>query len=207
MTSTAEFWAEQNWHPGDRHRLYRAVAESVEAGEVLYPGSFVDLAPSFVWPSVTYVDTDRRANRFFVDRDGVAAIIADQPGAPHDPSFTFLHGDYQDDLGIPEGGSDLLLSLYAGPVSRHCTKYVRIGGVLLANPSHGDVAFASLDDRWVLIGVVRSRSGEYSVSAADLATYLVPKRDDPVTVERIERSGRGVAYTRSPFAYLFQRVA
>jgi hypothetical protein len=207
MTTTAEFWAAQNWHPGDRQRLYRAVADAAPANSVLYPGSYVDLAPSFVWPSVTYIDTDRRARRFFADRDGVGLIIAEQPGAPADPSVAFIHADYQRDLTIPEGGFDLLLSLYAGPVSRHCTRYLRMGGVMLANPSHGDVAFASLDDRYVLIGVVRSRSGDYSVSTADLGSYLVPKHDEPITVETVEQRGRGVAYTRSPFAYLFQRVA
>ena len=78
MTTTAEFWEAQNWHPGDRQRLYRAVADAAPADRVLYPGSYVDLAPSFVWPSVTYVDTDRRARRFFADGDGVRAIIAEQ---------------------------------------------------------------------------------------------------------------------------------
>jgi hypothetical protein len=208
MPTTREMWSEQDgWHPGDRRGLYGAVAGSVSATRVLYPGSFVDIAPSFVWPEVTYVDTDRRAARFFGDRDGVAEIIAVEEGAPPDPEFTFVHDDYMSSLPLADGAFDLLVSLYAGPVSRHCTRYLRVGGVLLVNPSHGDVALASLDDRYVLIAVVRSRSGSYSVSTGDLDSYLVPKRDEPVTVESIERSGRGVAYTRSPFAYLFQRVA
>jgi hypothetical protein len=117
------------------------------------------------------------------------------------------HADYMSDLLLAEESSDLLVSLYAGPVSRHCTRYLRVGGTLLANPSHGDVAFASLDDRYVLIGAVRARSGTYRVSTDRLSSYLVPKRDEPVTVEAIERTGRGVPYTTSAFAYLFQRVA
>ena len=43
------------------------MASFIDAERALYPGSYVDLAPSFVWPSVTYVDTDRRAAQFFAD--------------------------------------------------------------------------------------------------------------------------------------------
>ena len=58
---TRQMWEKQDQHRGDRHRLFTAVAEALDAGRVLYPGSYVDIAPSFVWPSVTYVDIDRRA--------------------------------------------------------------------------------------------------------------------------------------------------
>ena len=34
---------------------------SVIAARVLYAGSYVDIAPSFVFPTVTYVDRDARA--------------------------------------------------------------------------------------------------------------------------------------------------
>ncbi|MEZ5217710.1 MAG: hypothetical protein R2715_14270 [Ilumatobacteraceae bacterium] len=51
-------------------RLFAAVAGFVEASRVLYPGSFVDVTASFVFPAVTYVDVDRRTAKFFADREG-----------------------------------------------------------------------------------------------------------------------------------------
>lgn len=54
---------------------------------------------------------------------------------------------------------DLLISLYAGFVSEHCTCHLRNGGLLLVNSSHGDAAMASIDDRYRLVGVVSSRAG------------------------------------------------
>lgn len=204
--STAELWATQDRHTGDRARLFRAVADLAGPRTVLYPGSYVDLAPSFVWRSVTYVDVDRRARRFFDDVAGVREIVASQPDAPDDPEITFLHADYTEPLPLPADGFDLLVSLYGGPVSRHCTEHLAVGGLLLVNPSHGDAAFASLDDRYELAAVVQSWSGGYRTSEEDLGSQLVPKRSEPVTVERIEALGRGVAYTRSAFAYLFRRV-
>ena len=204
--STASLWAAQDRHPGDRRRLFRAVSAVVDATAVLYPGSFVDVSPSFVFPSVTYVDVDDRAARFFADREGVAEIIADHDGAPARPGVRFLHADYRDELGLDPESFDLLVSLYAGFVSAHCTRYLRIGGTLLVNPSHGDAALASIDPRYRLGGVVLSRSGGYRVSADDLGTYLVPKRPEQLTAEHLHRSGRGVAFTRPAFAYLFERI-
>jgi hypothetical protein len=42
------------------------------------------------------------------------------------------------------------------------------------------------------------------VSDRNLDAYLIAKRDIEVTADLIHESGRGIAYTKSPFAYLFQ---
>ena len=51
---------EHDRHEGDRWRLFRAVADFVAPRTVFYPGSYIDIAPSFVFDSVTYLDTDER---------------------------------------------------------------------------------------------------------------------------------------------------
>lgn len=205
--STTQLWAAQDRHQGDHWRLFRAVGAEVSARRVLYPGSFVDVAASFVFPSVTYVDVDRRAARFFADTDGVAEIVAAHPDGPGEPDVHFIAGDYTHELGMREEDFDLLISLYAGFVSEHCTRYLRVGGTLLVNPSHGDAAMASIDDRYRLAAVVVARDGDYRVSRHDLDTYLVPKSPIELTPALLHERRRGVAYTRSPFAYLFERVS
>ncbi len=206
-SSTARLWTEQDRHKGDRHRLFTAVGDAIQADTVLYPGSYVDVAASFVFPSVTYVDVDRRAERFFRDRQGVAEIIASSRADEGQADFSFIAADYRLDLGLEDESFDLLVSLYAGFISEHCTQYLRQGGYLLANPSHGDAAMASIDSRYRLVAVVQSRSGSYQVKDSGLDSYLVPKKPEPLTVERLHELGRGVAYTKSAFAYLFQRVS
>lgn len=204
--ATASLWDTQDQHRGDRWRLFQAVGEFVDAPRVLYPGCFVDIAPSFVFPSVTYVDSDRRTPGFFADADGLGEVISSHGGSPAAPDVQFIYGDYTSDLGLGSGSFDLLVSLYAGFVSEHCTRYLRSGGTLLVNPSHGDAAMASIDTRYRLAGVVTSRSGRYRVSDSGLETYLVPKSGNQPTVEELHSRRRGVAYTKSPFAYLFTRV-
>lgn len=205
---TRKLWDKQNALVGDREQLFRAVAETLPTPlRVLYPGSYVDVAPSFVWPSVTYVDSDRRAAQFFSDTGGVDELLVEHGVEPRTHEVRFVHGDYTEELGLADESFDLLISLYAGPISLHCTRYLRPAGRLLVNSSHGDAALASIDSRYRLSSVVPSRSGRYSVDDRDLDTYLVTKRDVDVTAELILEAGRGVAYTKSPFAYLFERTA
>jgi hypothetical protein len=206
--TTEKLWAKQDQHHGDRLRLFTAVAGHVEASRVLYPGSFVDVAASFVFPAVTYVDSDRRAARFFDDVEGVREIVSANQAGPGTRLVEFVAGDYRGELGLADGSFDLLVSLYAGFVSEHCSRYLRVGGHLLVNPSHGDAAMASIDERYRLTAVVESGGNDgYRIGTDDLDTYLVPKKPQPVTVERLHELGRGIGYTRSPFAYLFERVA
>lgn len=134
---------------------------------------------------------------------GVAEIIATHPAVPDGSRFRFIHADYSTDLGLADESFDLLVSLYAGFITECCTRYLRVGGALLVNPSHGDAAMASIDDRFELSGVVVTRAGDYRVSRNDPDSYLVPKADVTVTPEMLHERNRCVAYTRSPFAYLF----
>ncbi len=204
---TKQLWTQQDQHEGDRWRLFSAVADVVPAERVLYPGSFVDIAPSFVFSSVTYVDVDRRADRFFADHAGVREIVAAHAGAPTDPRIEFVRADFTTTLNLPEGGFDLLVSLYAGFVSEHCTRHLRIGGTLLVNPSHGDAAMASIDPRYRLTGVVTSRQGRYRIGRTGLTEHLQPKAPVTITKSYLHERRRGVSYTKPAFAYLFDRVA
>ena len=183
--------------------MFRSVVDFLGDTEVLYPGSFVDIAPSFVFDAVTYVDSDRRAARFFADTPGVDKIIGG-----HRPTATwrFLSADYQTELDIEDRSAGLLVSLYAGFVSEHCTRYLRPGGWLLVNSSHGDAAMASIDPRYSLVAVVNASSGEYTITDRDLDGYMIPKRPTEVSAELLHKTNRGIAYTKAPFAYLFQRA-
>jgi len=200
---TRKLWDKENQHAGDRLRLFTAVSHVIDVATALYPGSYVDVAASFAFRSVTYVDTDARAARFFSDITGVDEIIAQHGSDGEARSWEFISADYTADLGLPGHSFDLLISLYAGFVAEPCTRYLRPGGWLLVNPSHGDAAIAAIDPRYRLVGVVQSRTGDYSVSGRNLDSYLIPKRDIEVTADLIHESGRGIAYTKSPFAYLF----
>ncbi len=91
---TQKLWEKQDQHKGDRWRLFQVIHAAVPAQRVLYAGSYVDVAPSFVYADVTYADMDKRAAAFFADADGVKEIIAQHDG-PESAKFEFRHGDYR----------------------------------------------------------------------------------------------------------------
>jgi hypothetical protein len=171
-------------HPADRIRLFAAVAEEIGPAAVLYPGSYIDIAPSVLFDDVTYVDTDRRAARFFAQADAVTGLVqrtrAATPGAPRSTATIRFHrADYRSPLPIADGSAQLLVSLYAGFVSEHCARYLAPGGWLLANSSHGDVAMAALDPAYVLAAAITTGKGRYRVRTDHLDRYLSPKPSRP----------------------------
>ncbi len=197
-------WSQYRESIGDRSGLFAALAESRPVERALYPGSYVDLSPSTAFPSVTYVDTDARAARFFADTDLVRAELAGRtrPGAGSE--VRFLAADYAGPLDVPDGSMDLVISLFTGPMWEHARRYLRPGGWLLANTSHGDASLAALDPSLRLTAVAHHRGGRYRLVADRLEEYLVPRRPGAVDADRIRSSGRGIGYTRTAFAYLFQ---
>lgn len=91
-------------------------------------------------------------------------------------------------------------------MSEACTGYLRLGGSLLVNTSHGDVELARHDPRLSLAGVVIRRGDSYRVRTDGLDRCLVPEDPAVATLDRARVSQRGVAYTRRAAGYLFMRT-
>jgi hypothetical protein len=205
----AQQFEDYDQHDGDRERMFRAVADRWPGlTSVLYPGSYIDVSPSFVFADVTYVDVDRRAAAFFMDRPAVEALTATRRDAEAEPArWRFLQADFLEPLDVSDGAFDLLVSLYAGFVSPACARYLRRGGLLLVNNSHGDASMASLDPAFRLVAVMTRRDGRYRIIEDGLADFLTPRKPGvEVDAMELRRTNRGVRYRKDAAAYLFERV-
>lgn len=199
-----ETWATYRRSIGDRSGLFAALRRGWAPSRALYPGCFLDLSPSTAIPSVTYVDVDRRAARYFADEQAVAADLRGRtlPGAGVE--VRFVRADYTAALPLPLGAYDLLVSLYAGPFWESCRHHLAPGGLFLCNASHSEASLAALDPALRLIAVVHGRADDYRVVTDRLDRHLVPRRPADADPDLIRRRGRGIAYTASAFAYLFR---
>lgn len=205
MTRTqAPTWGAYRESIGDRSPMFAAIASTWAIEDALYPGSYLDLSPSTAIRSVTYVDNDKRAVRYFAAPELVEAELADRSTSAAIAGVRFVPGDYTGPLPIANGTFDLLISLYAGPVWDHCRRYLRPRGVLLANSSHGDASIAALDPDLELVAAVHHRDSQYRLDTRDPGQYLIPKNPAAADPDLIRASGRGIAYTRTAFAYLFR---
>ncbi len=174
---------------------------------MLYPGSYVDIAPSFFFPSVTYVDTDKRSAAFFADTEGVERLITRYKKFNGPFEVKFHHADYDQALPGRPKKFDLVISMYAGFVSSATKRYLKRGGWLLANDGHGDASLANLDPEFRLVATVQDHFGKrHRLDRNDLDTYLVAKTPADVTEAVLRRRRRGAAYTKFASGYVFERV-
>lgn len=197
-------WTSYQQSIGDRSGLFTAIASEWNPQRALYLGSYLDLSPSTAIPSVTYVDTDRRAQRYFDNRELVASELRGRTLDGAGVEVDFLQADFTAALPLADSSFDLLISLYTLPVTDSCLRYLKPRGLLLANTSHGDASLAALDPRLELVAAVLHKGDAYRLVSTGLDTFLIPKKPAAADPELIRSSGRGIAYTRSAFAYLFQ---
>lgn len=189
----------------ERLDLFEIIADKLDVQRALYPGSFVHITPSFVFPDVVYVDNDKQAKQFF-GKPEFFKFIAERKVYPQEARVAYHFADYRNGFDEPLETFDLLISQYAGLVGQHCRPYLKTGGFLLANNSHGDAGLAAIDDAYQLKAVFSVRNGKHQISETNLDEYFVPKSQIQITKEYLERLQKGIGYKKTAGVYLFQKV-
>lgn len=197
-----QYFIERNF---ERQDLFELISEKYQVQRALYPGSFVHISPSFVIPEVVYMDNDKTTKNFFRDED-VMGLILRRKIYPQTPKFEFHFADYRSGLNLKEESYDLLISQYAGFIGQYCKSYLKTGGLLLANNSHGDAGLAAIDDDYRLIAVFNLRDGKYKLSERNLGDYFIPKKDILPSRDYLMNLQKGIAYKKSADVYLFLKI-
>ena len=189
----------------ERLDLFEVIADRFNIQRTLYAGSFVHITPSFVFSDVIYVDNDKQAKQFF-GKPEVFKVIAERKIYPQEAKVTFHFADYRNGFDEPFETFDLLISQYAGFVGQHCKPYLKIGGLLVANNSHGDAGIAAIDDDYQLKAVFSVRNGKHRRSETNLNEYFIPKSQIQITRDYLEKLQKGIGYKKTAGVYLFQKV-
>lgn len=190
----------------ERLDLFLLLREKYGIKSAIYPGSFVHVTPSFVFSVTTYVEMDNRAKKFF-EHPELGEFVDSRKDYPENAKITYYAHDYQIEIDGEDERYDLLISQYAGFVSKHCKRFLKIGGILLVNNSHGDASMASIDNSFKFIGVVLKSGAKHRLSEKNLERYFVPKKAVDVTEEYLEQIQKGIGYKRTASSYVFRRVS
>eukprot|EP00121_Abeoforma_whisleri_P009728 Awhi_evm1s8952 len=196
----------------DRLPLFQLIAEKYNIQKALYGGSFVHVTPSFVIPEVVYNDTDKRAHAFFQSPQNYESLIEENRIYKRPSQVRFHFGSFSEELkGEKDESFDLLISQFAGFVTMGCKRYVKKGGYVLVNDSHGDAGVTHLDPDFRLVGVVHSLGEKkcsddfgYSLCEENLDDYFVaksPKERSQITKDYLVGLGKGVTYTKAATHY------
>lgn len=188
----------------ERLGLFRLLVETFGIESGLYPGSFVHITPSLVIPHMVYVDTDKRCEPFF-SSEKTRAFVDRNREYEKPASYTFHQADFSEGFEEKKDSFDILISLYAGFISKYCVKYLKKGGILLANNSHGDAPRAYLNRGFEFIGAIKRNGNRFGYSEDALDSYFIPRGRKPLDTETIEAEMKGLAYTRAAYAYVFRK--
>ncbi len=186
---------------GNRKSLYKAVTKAFTIKSAIYPGSHIDITPSLVIPKVTYIDNFKGAIKFFQSLETIEAYINDNKDYSEAHEISFLGEDYQNSLVIDQ--VDLIISQYAGFVGQATKAYLKIGGILLCNDSHGDATLAKFDEDYEFIGIINSNN---QIQNNDLEDYFKLPKDKPIDLNFVRQKMKGLKYKSTAQNYLFRKT-
>lgn len=186
---------------GNRKALYKKVAKKFGIKSALYPGSHIDIAPSLVIPKVIYVDNFKGAINFFKNIEEIKRFIEANKEYKELCEVIFLGQDYTKEMNIEP--VDLIISQYAGFVGQATKKYLKTGGILLCNDSHGDATLSRFDNDFEFIGVIGKNN---RIINTQLDDYFVLSRNRAVDLAKIKEKMKGPKYKLTAENYLFRKI-
>ena len=188
----------------------RLIKNKFEVKRVLYPGSWIHLTPSIVFPYVVYVDSFSKMKSMLGDSE-LLAYIGRNSEILDKPIIKFYQADYRKALPEEKESFDLLISLSSGFVSQSCKKYLKKRGLLFVNNEHYDAITAYVDSDFLPIGVF-THPGRLIEETQIVHEYFITKTNQQITEEmvreNITKSPSKAKYKlkkKAPF-YLFQKL-
>lgn len=118
--------------------------------------------------------------------------------------MAFLAADYTDSLSVVM--VDLVISQYAGLVGQATKKYLKKGGLLLCNDSHGDATIAKLDADFEFIGIITSSAGHTCVDLANLDQYFSLPKGRQVDLHTVRTKMKEPNYCVKAPNYVFKKI-
>jgi hypothetical protein len=147
----------------ERAGLFQVLWEKYSCEQVLYPGCFIHITPSFYFPHVVYVDQHPTTVDFFSNMEQIMEYINRKKTYKRSAFIRFLPQDYSEGLLFKQDQFELLISLYAGGVSNACGQYLKPGGYLVTNNFQGDAKDAIADPEFQLLSVIQYRKKAYQI--------------------------------------------
>lgn len=187
-----------------RLNLFEKLKSNYNLNKALYLGSFIHVTPSFVFPEVVYVDSYKKTKKLF-EEPTVSKFIDKNKQYTEIAKITFIQEDYTKPLRI-ENDFELLISQYAGFVSQAGKQYLKTGGLLVANNSHGDASMANLDSDYQLIAVANHTKDNWRINSKNLDNYFIPKSEVPDNIDQLKKQMKGFAYTHTASNYIFKKI-
>lgn len=187
----------------ERKDMFEKIYKLYTPQKGIYPGSFVHITPSFYIQNMTYIDSDKRINKFFGNEDLISYIEKNKSYST-ETIIQYHQSDFNSKNQINEKDFDIMFSFYAGFISRSCKKYLKEGGILVCNNSHGDSSLAAIDNDYTLVGVIKRNRDNFKISQDNLSEYFIKKDGTEIDKEKVLKSMIGENFTKKAYCYIFR---
>ena len=192
-------------------KFLRLVERNFGCRRVLYPGSYLDIRPSLVFPEVCYVDSFKGIARYLADPE-LLKYIDGHKSYPEDSVIRCHEADYETFEGESADSFDLLISLNAGFISQSCSHFLKPGGLLLANNGHYDANRAYVDPTYEFVTALEGGASSWESLPRDSFPYFSNRLGEELTLAMVESDSKrppSKARFRPSMqsdAYLFRRA-
>ena len=165
--------------------VFQQVRDKFGDARVLYPGSYLHITPSLVFPLVCYVDSLKGIEEALA-APSLLEYVNRHKGYQEEAIIRRYQQDYESFNAEPEESFDLLISLNAGLISQTCKRFLRPGGLLLVNDGHYDARRAHTDPDYQFLGGFEGENLLLETSEDKLPAYFKTARGNPLTLEMVE---------------------
>ncbi|NYZ67158.1 hypothetical protein H0A36_14145, partial [Endozoicomonas sp. SM1973] len=80
--------------------LFQLLEQEFSIVNAIYPGSYVQISPAFVFPQVVFIDADKNAIKFFKDIGRIINLINSRKDYDATPNIAFYGIDYNNPRAI-----------------------------------------------------------------------------------------------------------
>lgn len=196
----------EDWHIA----IFKEVLNFTKAQHVLYPGSDKHITASLYFPSVVYVDINKKVEGIFHDEQ-VLAWVDENKNYSQNTKITFLSKNFESTFE-KEATFDLMISVCAGIVSAPCSKYLKPQGYFLVSDAHFDARTTYLRPDFKLVGVYDTEKGKLETSVVELAEHFQTTHGVPINKQQVDESTekpkgrRSFKLKKEAMFYLFQKT-
>jgi hypothetical protein len=189
-----------------REGLFELLKDKYNFKTVLYPGCSIHITPSFYFQHIAYVDISESAKDFFQDYQNLQDIINSNKKYKQLAFIEFINKDFTKELPLRECNYELLLSLYAGGISKSCKKYLKSGGIIVSNNHHNDV-YEALDDTGVrLEALIYKKGGKYHLINDACEKLHKSLHDYRMPLDNMKKSGNGMEYVDKDCYFVLRKT-
>lgn len=166
--------------------IFREVEHLTKAKHVLYPGCDKHVTASLFFPSVVYVDCNKKVEAVFKDEQVLEWVTVNKAYST-EPTIKFICKSFESAFE-KVASFDLMISASAGIVSKPCSKYLKPGGYFLVSDAHFDARTTFLRPDFTLIGVYDMETKTLETSVQTLAGLFQTTKGSPINKSQVEES-------------------